>query len=258
MRLNTTTLLALLGALALSSPAQAGFIDFGGFGHGQVIDDQYLASDGLTISADNHSKSFDLAVVFDSSLTSTADDDLEGPGGRAWAAGNVAADTVFGNLLIVQENQTGCSDGVCNSPDDQAPPGGDLIFAFDAEIQSFGFDVVDIESSQAIGARVLFFSGAGPAIATVSFADFECTVGLFCDASVDFAGNNSANHVANITAAALGVAGFDRVVVDLNGSGAVDNVRWSSAAGPQVPEPGLAWLMAPALAMLARRAHRNA
>lgn len=258
MRSAATTLapprsgiLAVLGALALAGPAQAGFIDFGGFDHGRIIDDEYLASDGLTISADDPVRSFEFAVIFDSGRTETRDDDLEGPGGRPWAAGNVSEDEVFGNLLIVQENSIGCDDDECDRPDDEAPPGGDLIFSFDRRIASFGFDIVDMESGQAVGAAVLFFDGAGPAIASVPFGSFECAVGPFCDPTVDFAGDNSANHLSEVTAAALGVAGFDRVVIDLNGSGAVDNVRYGELGGPSVPEPALAWLLAPMLLALA-------
>lgn len=258
MQRRTTTFLApllALGALALSAPAQAGSIDFTGLAHGQVIDDEFELSDGLTISAINHRRSFHYAVIFDSGLSGTRDGDLEGPTGRQWAGGNADPDEPFGNLLIVQENETGCDSGVCDLPDDEGGNGGDLVFAFDHAIESFGFDAVDLESDQAANANVLFFSGAGPAIATVSFAEFECAVGPFCDSSVAFIGNNGANHLADVTAAALGVESFDRVVIDLAGSGAVDNIRWTDH---QVPEPGPTGLLvggAMALAGLARR-HR--
>ena len=243
--------LAACGLVACAGTAQAAFIDFAGFVHGEILDTDFLASDGLTISADNPNRSFDWAVVFDTSLSGTRDPDLEGPAGRLWDGGNVAPDEVFGNVLIVQENDTGCADDQCYLSDDETGTncGGDLIFSFQDRMTRFGFDVVDIESGQAAGARVLFFDGAGPAVATVFFSEFECAVGPFCDGTVDFAGDNSANHLSDMTATALGITGFDRVVIDLNGSGGIDHLRFD---GPQVPEPALAWLVLLALAWLGR------
>ena len=40
-------------------------------------------------------------LCFDSLLSNTADPDLEGP---PWATGNLAPDTVLGNVLIIAEN----------------------------------------------------------------------------------------------------------------------------------------------------------
>ena len=212
--------------------------------HGEIVDTDFA---GLTITAVNPTRAFDLAIVFDTTVMGTSDPDLEDP----FTAGNAAGE-ILGNALIVAENQTGCADDVCDDPDDERRTGGALLgfeLAFDFDLTAFSLTAIDLESGQAGGASLTFFDD-GAQVGQVLFSAFECNVGVFCDPTVDFAGNNSANHLPEVTAAMLGAAAFDEVHVDLNGSGSIDNLGFTP-----VPEPALGWLLLPALVAW-RRASR--
>lgn len=232
------SLLIAVALTAVASPATAGTITFDepllALVHGEVVDTDFA---GVTITAVNPNKAFDLAVVFDTTVMGTSDPDLEDP----FTAGNAAGETL-GNALIVAENDTGCGDDVCDDPDDEGPNpptllGFELVFAGDVE--AFSLTAIDFESGQAAGASLTFFDD-GFQVGQVFLSEFECAVGVFCDPTVDFAGDNSANHLPEITAAALGLAGFfDEVHIDLNGSGSIDNLAWTP-----VPEPAAFWLLA--------------
>jgi len=214
-----------IGILLAPGAAFAGLIDFEGLSHGDVVTDQFASSHGVTISAENISRDFDHAVAFDSNASGTADPDLEGP----WGGGNLASDTHLGNLLILQENNTGTSDGVADSPDDEGGrPAGSLFFEFAGPIISFGFDLVDVEGvgdEDEPGSVV--FSRDGTELGTIDFLDFVAR-----DSAVF--GNNSANRIAPIGAVDLGgsYSYFDRVEIRLGGSGAVDNIRYTRVPGP--------------------------
>jgi hypothetical protein len=68
-------------------------------------------------------------------------------------------------------------------------------------------------------------------------------------------GNNTANRIDPFVAQALGLEGFDQVVIHLGGSGAVDNVRYTIP----VPEPSTAFLIGLGLSLsaIARRSRRS-
>jgi len=213
-------------ALGMSLSGNADVIDFNGLQNGEVVNTQFP---GVTISAENPNQPFDLAITFDSQATNTADPDLEGP---TWSMGNLAPDTVLGNLLIVAENNgDGNNDGLIDSPDDEQF-GGTLNFVFDVPIIEFGMDIVDKEGVTAEDGMLEFYL-MDALVATVALADFATIGSQFYDASVAF-GDNSANRLQPVTAAALGVTGFDQVSVVLGGSGAVDNITFT------VPAPGAA------------------
>jgi hypothetical protein len=101
--------LAVAVAVAMIAvQAQALTLDFEEFEHGTVVSDSALANyKGAVISVVNfHAGHQDLGIVFDSEREiDTADPDLER--GNGWAAGNLAPDSVLGNILIIQENNDG-------------------------------------------------------------------------------------------------------------------------------------------------------
>ncbi|CAN5560316.1 hypothetical protein BH09PLA1_BH09PLA1_00770 [soil metagenome] len=194
--------------------------------HGEIITNQFQASEGLTVSANNLARPFDLAIIFDTNRTGTADPDLEGP---PWSAGNLPKNTNFGNVLILAENNTDvvAPFGFIDSPDDEGTrPAGDLIFQYNRQLTAFGCDVIDIEGVMDENGKISFFR-QGVLQAMVNFSQLV-TPGTFFDSTLVF-GDHSINRIRPITAAQLGITSFDRVVVRLGGSGALDNIV--------VPEP---------------------
>lgn len=158
--------LASLASLAAASAATAApvVIDFSSLPHGAVIGagpdkpGQFvnalpapLLSVGVVNPNDGGPDGPDLAVVFYPSETGTADPDLENDftpvdvdgGDAGFSAGPV---TVAGGIVIVQENDAGCSDGVCDSPDDDLH-GGVLTFVFDSMLNPTieTLDILDID-----------------------------------------------------------------------------------------------------------------
>lgn len=216
--------LAISAALGLQASKTNGtLIDFNALTHGEIVTTQFAPT--VTISAVNPNRSHDLAIIFDSLETGTADPDLEGP---PWSGGNLAPGTVLGNLLIIAENDVDSNnDNIIDNPDDEGQrPSGSLIFEFGQPVGVFGFDIVDIEGSIQEASTIEFFSG-NSLLTTVSFADFVNAGPLF-DPTVTF-GNNTANRITPLVDQQLGIAPFDRVVMNLGGSSAIDNVI--------VPEP---------------------
>ncbi|MEM9372115.1 MAG: PEP-CTERM sorting domain-containing protein [Planctomycetota bacterium] len=221
--IRTAALIALAGA---SSLASAQTLDFSGLVHGEVVNNQFAGA-GVTVSAVNPNRSFDLAVAFDTTMSGTADPDLEDP----FVTGNIDGNTFLGNVLILQENDTDADgDGILDNPDDEGSrPAGQLIFDFDTTIASLGFDIVDLEGSIAENSVIEFFLG-GSSVLSIDFAEFEAG-GAF-DMGAIF-GNNTLNRIDEISVA----GGFDRAVFNLGGSSAIDNVAFT------VPAPGAVALL---------------
>jgi hypothetical protein len=247
----------VLAAVALAvSPAAAVTVDFEEFtpsvDHGRIV----TSSQGVGISATNLSYGPDYAVVFDSNLLGTEDEDLQLispsiPGGEnGWATGNLAPDTDLGFLLIIQENDWGCGDGVCNVPDDEGSrPAGSLEFDFSAVegglFASLQFDIVDLESTTAEEGGIEFFLGLS-SVGSISFSALAAMGG------VTF-GDNSANTMPAVDVASFGVSTFfDRAVFHLGGSQALDNI----VAKP-VPEPGAALVFALGLGIVGSAIRRR-
>ena len=231
-------------AILWSSPAAALTLDFEGPGHGAVIN----TMGGVGISGDNFSSGPDLAVIFDTTLTGTADQDLQFtspgiPGGETgWAAGNLPSNFFLGNILIIQENDTGCATGTCSNPDDEGSrPAGTLTFDFSGHgvFRELGFDIVDVESESAVKGSLEFFLGAG-SLGTVSFNTFTGAAGMIH-------GNNTLNRIAPVSLLSLGLGThFDRVSITMGGSSGLDNV----VATP-IPEPSSVVLFAAGFAVVA-------
>lgn len=227
MKMARTFVMLLIGSGLTASVGFAGSIvslTFEGLAHGQIVS----MVDGIGISAHNNSGP-DIAAIFDSLQTGTRDPDLEYHG--SWSGGNLET-TELGNLLFISENsrETG---GILDNPDDEGDrPAGFLQFVFPDPINLFGFDLVDVESIAAgeEPGRLEFFDGAA-LVHTVSFMDFGSDIAY---------GNNTANRVH-----AFDVPSSTRVRIQLGGSGAVDNITYST------PEPGTVLLIGLGLAAVA-------
>lgn len=238
--------IAAIALAAGSAPAQ--LFDFESLSHGEILNGQFAPV--LSITAVNFNRPFDIAAAFDTTLLGTADPDLEGP---PWAAGNLAVsptEVVLGMAIFIAENNQGAGDGFLDNPDDEGlRPSGQLIFEFDRVLDRFGFDVIDREGD--IEGSSLDFYRDDVLVGSVGFMEFTTLASMFYDPTIVF-GDNTANRVAPITAAdlvAFGFAGaadgFDKVVINVGGSGAFDNIL--------IPSPGALALGGVGLFTLLRR-----
>lgn len=234
--------LAALTALTIASPAFAVTLGFEEFEHGDIV----TSSQGVSITTTNIGGGPDLGVAFDTEETGTADPDLQfsspgiSGGESGWTMGNLAPTTFLGNVLIIQEHAGSCSAESCGNPDDEGTrPAGSIELDYSAlgSFTEFSMDIVDVESRTAEPGSVVFHLGAVE-VASVSFMDF------LVDPTVVY-GDNSANRVDVLS----GVE-FDRVIVNLGGSGAIDNVKAA------VPEPSAALLFAVGGLVVATRTRR--
>ena len=244
---------AVVGATVVAGVfgAQGLTIDFEGLEHGRIVNTQYAGTHGVTISVNNTGGGPDLGVAFNTNLTGTQDPDLESP----WGVGNLPSSTDLGNILIIQENSNGIGDGIADDPDDEGSrPAGVITFDFDAEISSFGFDIVDVEGPTEYGqdsGYVAAFFNNGSEIGRVGFGDLIDSNSAYYDGTIAW-GDNSINRVSPITSADFGL--FDEVRISLGGSAGVDNVTFEH---PPVPEPATMTLLGLGLAGLAVRSRKN-
>jgi len=223
---------AILFAMAGSaSAASLSVLDFEGFGSGQIIDDEYAPL--VSISAVNLSTGPDAAVIFDSTDPNPAggDFDLVGP----FASNNPALPDGFepGNILIVQErNDCDFQTGFCATPDDEGSrPGGEFEFVFSQAItlESIDFfDIEQIENNHNPNSEIHLFNSAGD----------EIQAGMFFVPGTG--GDNLWNRLDFGS-----VSDVRRIVIELNGSGAIDNLTYQV-----VPVPAAAWLFGSAIGLL--------
>lgn len=215
-----------LAAASVASVATADTLDFSDLSHGDVVTNQY-AGMGVNISADNPNRPVDLAMVFDTNLSGTADSDLENP----FSVGNTDLNTDLGNILIIS------TDGTPN--DEGSRPAGQLFFDFDMTVLSFGFSIVDLESATIEASSLEFYLG-GSLVETVDFSDF--LAGGSRDNGV-VVGDNSINLVSEFAVA----GGYDQLVINVGGSMGFDNITYT------VPAPGALALFGFGGALVARR-----
>ena len=235
--------------------------NFDSLSHGQIVSDQFYddgSDTGFQVFGKNFHDGRELIVAFDTRKDDTRDPDLEAP----FEDGNLIVDGKnqdfngnaidFNAALIIQEGPRKRFDGgrpngdgtfleTPNDADDEGrrDPGGagSITFDFNRPISSFGIDLLDVEG--VTEAFSFVFSSNGVEVATVEFKEFiSSPVFVQTEHEVDF-GDNSANRIVPITAKKLTdftettIASFDQVTVNLGGSGALDNIRYTQA----VPEP---------------------
>lgn len=251
----------LVGFYAVDHAAAAPIvINFDSRSHGQIIDDFYVDSKGVTFTARNFQTGPDLAIVFDTTRTGTNDQDLE----DAFDMGNIARTVFVKNVMILSENSALNSAGRIARPDDQGSEpangsSGEISIAFDTQIRSFRLDLVDVEPNTDVADDVrlgnLSFRTAGIEVARVQFTEFVDSSSKFYDSEIEF-GDNSANRIPTITAEQLGIVSFDEVVVGMGLCYAFDNIVFEQ--GIAVPEPSSAMLVGlPVLLLTMRQRNRT-
>jgi hypothetical protein len=241
-------------SVLLAASSNAALIDFNNYPNGKVINNQYFASDGVSISATNFTPGHpSLSILFDTNLTGTNDDDLQQP----WTGGGNAASTNFHKILIIAENKVDNNhDGYIDRPDDEggSQPAGYFDFKFTKPQQVFGFDLLDCDGSSEIGTGrdyVAFFKN-GVELKRVGFGSFVDPTSKYYDPTVHYA-NNSANHLKPIDVSELGITNFDEAQVNMGWSTAIDNIVFAEDISSIQPEPGSLMLLAGPLLLTMRR-----
>ncbi|HEV2293970.1 MAG TPA: PEP-CTERM sorting domain-containing protein [Tepidisphaeraceae bacterium] len=241
-------------------------MNFNGRAHGEIVDDYYKSSKGVTISAANSQGGPNIAIAFDTTRTRTDDADLEDP----WNMGNLVGTTLWKILILAENDIDANGDGRIDRPDDQGSQphlgsAGQLIFDFDLPQQSLGVDLIDVEDGdytippdpQTAGDQVGYigFYLLGAEVRRVSLHEFVNPSSDLHDPSVVY-GDNSANRIQEMTAEELNIVAYDKLVFDMGMCYGIDSLVFQEFTGA-VPEPSsLAWLGLGA-ALLARRARRR-
>ncbi len=200
--------------------------------HGTIINDQY-ADQGVKIRASNISNGPDLAVAYDtaerpSHWANNRDPDLT----RPWEGGNISdLNRDAGNVLIVQENFW-CDIDECLYPDDEGSRStASLFLDFDSIITSFSFDLIDVEQPEILGGKVVYRDSNQNILGETMFASLTEAVW----------GDNSYNEIGIISLAALGAV--QTLEFGFGGSGAIDNVSFSSVNAVPLPSSTILFLM---------------
>ena len=210
-----TLLLAAAGLALSATAAHAGNITFEGLAAGTVVDDEYQASDGLTISV-NSNGAFDQAMIFDTNNLTGGDTDLVGPFNTQTPGGVNGYDP--GNVLIISE------DGDSSDPDDEAR-GGSITFTFDRVVQFLNLDIIDIDRGEFVqfdfsgGSVAGGFTIQGDIIGDGNYIDTRLTLETAFGTSLEtlFGG-------MPIT--------FTSLEVIFSGSGAVNDLRFAEVPLP--------------------------
>lgn len=215
----------------MAGSTSAAVLDFEGFTAGRIIDGEYAPD--VSISAINLSHGPDVAVIFDTTDLNPAggDFDLVGP----FDSNNPILEDNFnsGNVLIIQErNDCNFTTGFCATPDDEGSrPGGEFEFLFSTDIILETIDFFDIELEEDNGnpnSEIHLYDSDGD----------EIHMGVF------FVPNTGGDNLWN-QLHFDSVSGVRRIVIELNGSGAIDNLTYQV-----VPLPAAAWLFGSAFGLL--------
>lgn len=251
---------ALVACSTLISAAHAASItlDFEAVGDGAIVTDGSSSTGlytGITISALNVGGGPNTAVAYDSEGAIGRDNDLEEnrfSSNFVNGATDTGGITGFGNLLIVQENSIGCTDGVCDRPDDEAG-GGFLRFGFEQSHFLRSFDYFDIDGSpnqQAETFAVKLFTNAN--------FDWEDAVDgtdvLLVDGLLSTGGDNTFR-----THTLSGLQFVYGVEFAFSSSGAIDNIVLDpvSTSEEVIPEPATLLIFLSGLFCIAIMARRK-
>jgi len=267
-------LAAAIMVVAAIAPARAFVLNFddnediGDIVHGQVIDSEFTLANGgvpgtggllgVSVGATNNGGGPNLAVAFDSARTHTRDHDLEDPFKIAPGSEPYIGDLRRpGNILIVQENNWGCADGVCNEPDDEAGGPNSMEFLFSENVTLTRIDLFDIDCKKVWnGWKWVEDCGwPGGESATIEFFSDAAMQNSLGTAAVSSFGNHTAKRVFF---GDNGQSNVRKLVVTLSGSGAIGNIAGIIPDNQQVPEPASLGLVVAGLIGLgiARRRRR--
>lgn len=244
---STIKMMMAVAALGFSSLALAEVevLDFDEFADGQIIDDEYFAELGVTISSVNYNNTsggapyyntdssndiYDRQVAFDTNNVDSSDNDLEfanlssaTPYEPLYIDGITYA-TTPGNVLILQENDTGCADEICDDPDDEgARAAGYFTFTFDDPVTILSLDFFDIEDAtnqDDIYYTIYFYDSDDNLISSQLIPTME-----------DSEWARQTYNIANVAS----------IVLNMPGSGAIDNLAYRTA---EVPTPHAAIVFA--------------
>lgn len=240
-RLLTISVLCLvaLGTYTPHSNGAVHVLDFDNFENGQIIDSEYTANYGVTIDSVNYKKYhkqndnvYGRQVAFDTTKNKTRDSDLEfnnieneyndASSNFAYTALNIPGyqgAVTPGNVLILQENGNGCKDGVCDKPDDeQRRAAGYFEFSFSSLVSILNLDFFDIEDQ----------AGQDSKFYAIQFFDND---------NNEIHKNNYLPTMGDgqfVRQAFSGINNVKRLVLNMPGSGAIDNLAFKTA---EVPEP---------------------
>lgn len=258
----TAPLVLAVGMAATPAMAATTTLDFEEFVHGEII----TISKGVVISTINGGAGPDLVIAFDSRETGTSDIDLEDPFDppRGAVVPGISAPPTApdgnirpGNIAIVQENTTGCGDGICNDPDDEGS--GPNVMMFDwgpnfangvelVELDIYDLDQTDADPGQpaeTLDIELIYTDGTSD---TASF-------------SGDDFGDRAAGRI-DLSAFFGRTTGVSKANLDFSHGGAVSNITFKPPNGGSIPEPGSMGLLLTGLLGLEwarrRRAARKA
>jgi hypothetical protein len=212
-----------VGAFGLSATALANEfnIDFEGFSHGQIIDDEY---DFVSISAENFRYNRDLATAFDTGINHAPPDmllDLVAPFDEGPSVNSP------GNILVIQAGGGGpCDASACKTSRDQGGSNpGMFHFDFSQPVDITSIDFFDIDPGEE-GAPVVFFDKDGNEI------------GRYLTEMTTMDMGSPGDPARSWTRVIFDLAGVQRIDLALGGSGGIDNIQGKMA----IPLPAVAFL----------------
>lgn len=220
------SLLAGIALTCFTSLASAAIVDFEGFATGTIIDNEYQASQGITINGVNTDRNAsNLAVIFNTAQPTGGDVDLAAPFSNNRGLGNLDP----GKVLIIHEHPGNCSANNCPNPDDEGSrPAGYFSISFNQSVTLNSIDFFDVEGRETAANAIRLFDANNNEIAANTF--FTPNTG----------GDNQWDRVD------FGIVGVKSIQINMGGSGAIDNINYSA-----VPVPAAIWFMGSALLGLA-------